>query len=414
MKTWPFAIVALASFFFAGCRTDPAITLLERQNRMLEDEVYRLRGLLDDCSGGCGENWIDSEMVCSTPIGSDEDRDFGVREHKRRNKKSRSPQSVAPPVVEMPGEAQPPGEVPETFKHPAGSTIHNGQLKHPAGSTIHNGQLKHPAGSSIPDWQLKHPADSTAPNGHEMLETPGNLEGPAVPNMPDAKGIEGSSTTNTSFVHPAAGYEFIATGESELVRQLFLNRMYTRGYNADGQPGDNGVVVVLDPRDAKGRRLEAAAEVSVALLDPAKNGEEARVARWDFSAEETARCFRDNGTERGMYLQCPWPANPPEHKRLHLFVRYTTSDGRKLQVDQPIEISLPNEIANWIPAPTREQAETVSYAGNVTSYQSDVAARQDEQSLRSDYSSQTGKRSTRVDPDLRRAKLKRPRWSPER
>jgi hypothetical protein len=41
------ATLFFAAVAFLGCRTDPAITALERENRDLEDEIYALQDLLD-------------------------------------------------------------------------------------------------------------------------------------------------------------------------------------------------------------------------------------------------------------------------------------------------------------------------------------------------------------------------------
>ena len=70
--------------------------------------------------------------------------------------------------------------------------------------------------------------------------------------------------------------------------------------------------------------------MSVVVLDPAFEGEAARVARWDFTAAETAAMFRRTGTESAIHLTMAWPGDPPAHGKLHLFVRYVTADGRKL------------------------------------------------------------------------------------
>ena len=53
MKSWHFAVVALALLATAGCRSDPAIAVLERELRLKEDEIYRLRAAVEDLQD-CG------------------------------------------------------------------------------------------------------------------------------------------------------------------------------------------------------------------------------------------------------------------------------------------------------------------------------------------------------------------------
>ena len=100
--------------------------------------------------------------------------------------------------------------------------------------------------------------------------------------------------------------------------------------------------------------------MSVVVLDPAvldERGKAARVARWDFTAAETASLFRRTDSSRAIHLAMAWPADPPKHNKLHLFVRYVTADGRKLEADRPIEVALPGERqAGWTPAPPSARA----------------------------------------------------------
>ncbi len=233
---------------------------------------------------------------------------------------------------------------------------------------------------------------------------------------PDRYAPEKNKTTKPALIQPTSGFEPIARADSKDVGQLVLNRMLTGGYNDNGKPGDSGVLVVLETRDAKGRRLEAPADVSVVLLDPAKTGDMARFARWDFAAGETAKLFRGNGVSRGMYIECPWPGSPPEHSRLHLFVRYTTRDGRKLEVDQPIEVGLPSEnISRWTPADSEKQSAKLSQR-EFTSQQSDTKLTEFESadSSTNDFSSRLRTRSMRSQSRNSAPIFNRPVWLPER
>ena len=106
--------------------------------------------------------------------------------------------------------------------------------------------------------------------------------------------------------------------------------------------------MVIEPRDGQGRLLAAPADVQVAVLDPKLPGQDARVARWNLTAAETAAQLR-GGADSGIHLTLPWRNNRPKHAKLHLFVRYLTGDGRKIEADQPIEVVLPSDrSAGWI------------------------------------------------------------------
>ena len=53
MKTWAVALITAVCLLAGGCRTNTEIVLLERQNRMLEDEVYRCAGSSTTTAMGC-------------------------------------------------------------------------------------------------------------------------------------------------------------------------------------------------------------------------------------------------------------------------------------------------------------------------------------------------------------------------
>jgi len=116
-----------------------------------------------------------------------------------------------------------------------------------------------------------------------------------------------------------------------------------------------GVSVAIEPRDAQGRPCLAAAPISVVVLDPALPGETARVARWDFSAEDVAAMLRQSSPEEGLRLAMPWPEQPPTHKQLHLYVRYTTDNGQKLQADCPLQLESSAQPSSQ---PSAQQADT--------------------------------------------------------
>ena len=142
--------------------------------------------------------------------------------------------------------------------------------------------------------------------------------------------------------------------DNRTVWQITLHPSLTGGIG-DSASGDQGLLVVVEPRDQAGNIVLAAGQTSVALIDPALSGEQARLARWDFSDAETQRAMH-TGSEPGIHLRLPW-RYAPSHDRLKVFVRFTTRDGRKLQAEHtiavapaPTEWTLPN-VAMFAAAP---------------------------------------------------------------
>jgi hypothetical protein len=127
----------------------------------------------------------------------------------------------------------------------------------------------------------------------------------------------------------------------QVVTQISLNRKLTGGHNVDGHAGDEGVMVVVEPLNAAGDLVEVPGEISIVVLDPAIEGEAARVARWDFNSQEAAGYLKRTPMGDGLHFDLRWPHSPPVHRVLNLYVRYATADGRRLQVEKQIEVDPP-------------------------------------------------------------------------
>ncbi|MBA4018099.1 MAG: hypothetical protein C0483_13080 [Pirellula sp.] len=125
------------------------------------------------------------------------------------------------------------------------------------------------------------------------------------------------------------------------VASIGLHRS-TGGWNVDGTPGDEGVFILLEPRNARGQVVPTIGDVSLVLIDPAIIGEGGRYARWDFTAQDAAATYRPAvaGGSAGLHFELAWPDGPPTHSRLKLFVRFTTQDGKRFQAEKDLKLEL--------------------------------------------------------------------------
>ncbi|MEN6449290.1 MAG: hypothetical protein ABFC96_02265 [Thermoguttaceae bacterium] len=300
MKPWQFSLVVFCLLATAGCRTDPGIAMLERDNRRLEQEVWRLRGCIEDLRDELGSCQSRMEASRSAPGGG------GLRRSDRALPAA-APETPDQPAIEMP--SQPGQGVPD--------------------------ELKRPVGRRAPATEpSEHPSPATEPGGPTFdVPGPGGEESPHGPS-----GSPGGASFTPS--DPA--------GDSRQVSSIALDpRMTGCITSADGQR-DEGLLVVVQPRDDRGRPIDAPAEISVVAYDPAvqdRNGHAVLVARWDYTAEETAALLRGDGGQQAIHLAGSWGQAPPKHDQLHVFVRYQTADGRKIETDRRIEVALPNDSA---------------------------------------------------------------------
>ncbi len=125
---------------------------------------------------------------------------------------------------------------------------------------------------------------------------------------------------------------------ADQVNQIAINPRLTGGNNADGAPGDEGLMVVFEPRDAKNRLVNIPGTVSLIVEDPAAAAP--GVARWNFTTDEVAARFRNSVLGRGFQFELPWPNQPPANKKLHLRVIYRLASGRSFTADHRFEVDL--------------------------------------------------------------------------
>lgn len=150
------------------------------------------------------------------------------------------------------------------------------------------------------------------------------------------------------------------------IAQITFNRALTGGYDADQQPGDDGVRLCIEPRTASGEIIPWQGPLSIVLMDPAMPGESARLARWDLAENEVADHYRRTPDGAGIQLELPWPTGVPQHRQLKLFARYVMADGRKLDASQDIEIvRTAGRLRSWTRSAHQARVPTVPIADSV-------------------------------------------------
>lgn len=293
MRTLPFGLCAL-TLLALGCRTNPNQVLLEQESRLLEDRIYQLEAQLDD-SCAAREATIRENEALKKELAS------GDRGPGRDTRGSSGGSSSGPSI-------SPPSDIPRSRRGEAPNL-------------------------EAPTIELPEPSD-TPPE--ELPGTPGS-----PPSSPPSGAPKVGPTGDSSAVHGVP-------------TKLVINKRLTGGLDRDGHNGDEGVLVVVEPRDAQGQLVKSGGDVSIVVMDPALEGSAQRVARWDFSADEVPSHFQSTPLGQGLRFQLAWPAEPPKNRQLQLFVRYTTPDGAKINADAPIDVRAPGdppgvdrEAKNW-------------------------------------------------------------------
>lgn len=149
--------------------------------------------------------------------------------------------------------------------------------------------------------------------------------------------------------------ELLPAPDDKKVSALFIDPQHTRGLDLDRLSGDDGVRVVIEPRNRAGQFVPAAGKVSVVLLDPARQGEAARLGRWEFDADVVNYQLRLSGT-RNIPLELPWTGAKPQSSRLTMFVRWETAEGNQVEASREVNVLLPGQVSSrWTPRPAQRR-----------------------------------------------------------
>lgn len=276
-----------------GCRTRPEITALEQENFALENTIYCLKDHLDKAH-------MELEQC--------REENARLREGSSQGQGGRSQSS---------GRGDAPGWPDSTEDR---------------GPEVTLPQVELPGEETSPDEALRR-----------LRTGPDNDDGAAIDSS-------AGNVAQAAYSRPTP-VETTAEG----VAAIAFDPRTIGGFEEDGRPGHDGIEFLLRPFDHDGNLVLAPAEISVAVIDPELPGISARIARWDLSRQDVRRAIADTPSAAGIRLRLPWPAEPPVHRSLQLFVRYTTEDGRQLQAQTPLTVNVP-EYAGFEPAATIPRA----------------------------------------------------------
>lgn len=281
-----FIVVAVCVAVVAGCRVDPYAEVREREWRRLEEEIYHRESIIAE---------LEAEL------------DSCRRENdalRRRGGVSSEPRELLPTPPRGADDEVPPEDI-RDFQPPKTELGEEGPP---------------PLGRARPPRRLL----PLVPAKHEALAAPANTEVSSSPNVVPT--TDGVATPLDATCGPAVS--------------LAINRRLTGGDNTDGCFGDEGIMAVVEARDAAGKLVGDPGAMTLALYDPRASGDRSVVAQWDFSAAETAARFREGAFGSGVHFELPWPNRPPRRSTLRLEVRLTTTEGKTLSATHKFSVDL--------------------------------------------------------------------------
>lgn len=124
--------------------------------------------------------------------------------------------------------------------------------------------------------------------------------------------------------------------------KIELERM-SGGYDRDGQPGHDGIVLYIQPIDADGNVIKAAGTINVKLFDLAAPAGSNLIAEYRFDVKKTRSLWYGRLMTNHFTVHCPWPnGQPPAHPEVTAVVTFTDLlTGKPLTAQAVYEIKFP-------------------------------------------------------------------------
>lgn len=114
----------------------------------------------------------------------------------------------------------------------------------------------------------------------------------------------------------------------------------------------NGLELVIVPLNDRSELVPVAGEVTVVVLD-ARDG--SHLGRWEYDSATARVAMQAEGEDPGILLELRWQ-QVLRDPRLHVFVRFTLPDGRRLESDRPF-IASGTDAVQYSPVVERDQPE---------------------------------------------------------
>jgi len=115
------------------------------------------------------------------------------------------------------------------------------------------------------------------------------------------------------------------------------------GYDVDGKPGDDGVVVYLKPVDAQGDVVKVAGEIRIQLYDLAAPPAENLIGEYVVPVAQARELWYGKLLTYHYTVKCPWPQRPPRNPEITIratFIDYLTQ--RVMTAQRTCTVKLPS------------------------------------------------------------------------
>ncbi|RLT15616.1 MAG: hypothetical protein DWI26_05370 [Planctomycetota bacterium] len=253
----------------------------------------------------------------------------------------REPQAIDPQILREPSEDLLPELGPPSLKTPELKTpeLKIPELKTPEFKTpefkIPDASL--PAVPGIESGSILERAPRGLPSGDSeasLLDRKIQLPASTAPGV-GPSGV-GPSGTAAPVIQTSAVQALEARGKSgriptkptdSRVREIDWHPTMCRAQNSDGKPGDDGLFLVLIPRNTAGQFVPSLGALTLVVEETLADGSVARIGRYEFSEAELKDYLEPVGSAPGLHIPIRWTEQKPAGTSVEVYAKLTMPDG---------------------------------------------------------------------------------------
>ena len=154
--------------------------------------------------------------------------------------------------------------------------------------------------------------------------------------------------------HPVpfpAGGTVHESGSAPFTLRDFQLGSGTGGRDDDGIPGDEGLQVVLVPKDEEGTAIKIPGRATVTAFEITKEGFKLPIGKWEVASDQLKKTWKSGLFGGGYTVPLQWD-RAPTTARIRVVVRFTLADGREYEADRDVNVTPLPGLAPRAPVPT--------------------------------------------------------------
>jgi hypothetical protein len=135
------------------------------------------------------------------------------------------------------------------------------------------------------------------------------------------------------------------------VRQIDWHPTMCRAQNTDGKPGDDGLYLVLVPRNSAGSFVPSTGTLTLVVEETLADGSVVRIGRYEYSPQELKEHLEPVGTSAGLHLPIRWSDQSPSGSSVDVYAKFTLEDGTTMvnRRSIPLRKLAASGSSNWTP-----------------------------------------------------------------